>query len=193
MRAALVAIVVALTVMSARADARTRTATGYAHGEKTKLKLVDVGGAEVEVRTAKAYRAMVKAARKAGVALAIRSGYRTHAKQKKLYNKYRRGEGNLAARPGYSVHESGRALDLVITEHKTYAWLEAHASQFGFHRTVPGEPWHWEFVRGSEGTRTAVERGQPVAVAPAEPAVEPAGEVEDYAEREPCTRDWPGR
>jgi LAS superfamily LD-carboxypeptidase LdcB len=91
------------------------------------------------------------------VSLAIRSGYRTHAKQKKLYKQYRRGEGNLAAKPGYSVHESGRALDLVVTQHKTYEWLVAHAREYGFHRTVHGEPWHWEYLGGSDAT--AVERG----------------------------------
>ena len=155
-------VVVAACALAARADART--ATGYAGGEKVKVKIVDVGGASAEVRTAKAFRAMAKAAHKSGVSLAIRSGYRTHAKQKKLYKQYRRGEGNLAAKPGYSVHESGRALDLVVTSDKTYAWLVAHAKDFGFHRTVRGEPWHWEYLPGSDAT--PVERGVPVERSP---------------------------
>jgi LAS superfamily LD-carboxypeptidase LdcB len=171
-----------LCALVARGDART--ATGYAGGEKVQVKVVDVGGAEVEARTGKAFRAMQKAARKAGVTLAIRSGFRTHAKQKKLYKKYRAGEGNLAAKPGYSAHESGRALDLVVTESRTYQWLVAHAAAFGFHRTVAGEPWHWEYLPGADGL-TSVERG---VVAP-QAAVASASE---YDER-PCTRDWPGR
>jgi len=153
MRIAVVAVVA--IALAAHADART--AVGYAGGEKTKVKIVEVGGKEAEVHTAKAFRAMAKAARKAGVSLVIRSGFRTHAKQKKLYKQYQRGEGNLAAKPGYSVHESGRALDLVVTSPRTYAWLVAHARQFGFHRTVSGEPWHWEYLGGSDAT--AVERG----------------------------------
>src|SRR4029077_10102366 len=98
---ALVAILCALFV----ARAAARTATGYQGGEKVKLKVTDVAGAEVEVHTAKAFRTMAKAARKAGVELGIRSGYRTFAKQKTPYKKYRKGEGNLAARPGFSNHE----------------------------------------------------------------------------------------
>lgn len=162
------------------APAAARTATGYQGGQQVKLKIVDVGGAEAEVHTAKAFRAMAKAARKAGVSLSIRSGYRTHSKQKKLYKQYRRGEGNLAARPGFSQHENGRALDLVITQEKTYVWLTAHANQFGFHRTVRGEPWHWEYLGG--GDQTPVERG--VYARPATTSPD-----DGYGEH-PCTRDW---
>ena len=177
MRVVLVGVLCALV---AQADART--ATGYSGGEKIKLKVVDVDGKDVEAKTAKAFRKMAKAARKAGVSLAIRSGFRTHAKQKKLYKQYRKGEGNLAARPGFSNHENGRALDLVITQDRTYAWLEAHAYEFGFHRTVRGEPWHWEFLGGA--SRTAVERGVIVDNSPA--ARSPDEGYGEYA----CTRDW---
>jgi hypothetical protein len=169
-------VVLAVLVAIAPA-AHARTATGYAGGAKTKVKLVEVGGAELEVHAATAFRTMANAARKAGVDLAIRSGYRTHAKQKKLYKKYRAGAGNLAARPGFSVHESGRALDIVLTD-KTYAWLVAHANEFGFHRTVAGERWHWEYLGGRE--RTALELG-----------VATVRVGESYGEGPPCTRDWP--
>ena len=180
MRSWLVAIL--CVVCASRADART--ATGYQGGQKTKVKVVDVAGAEAEVATAKAFKTMAKAARKAGITLAIRSGFRTHAKQTKLYKKYRRGDGNLAARPGYSVHENGRALDLVVTSGKTRAWLEANASTYGFHRTVAGEPWHWEYIRGSEGSRDyGVERRVAVDDAPDTEASERDGDYD-------CTRDW---
>src|SRR5437763_16043336 len=111
MRLVLAGLVLALVV--GRAEART--ATGYAHGEKLEVKIVEVGGAEAEVHTASAFRKMARAAEKAGVDLKIRSGYRSHAKQKALYRKYKKGDGNLAAPPGFSNHESGRALDLYIT------------------------------------------------------------------------------
>jgi hypothetical protein len=171
MRLLAIAIVCALATPAA-----ARTVTGYQGGQKSKLKVVDVGNVPVEVRTAKAYRAMEKAAQKSGVRLALRSGFRTHDKQKKLYRQYRRGVGNLAARPGYSQHENGRAVDLVITEEKTYRWLIAHASDFGFHRTVRGEPWHWEYLGGNE--LTSIER----------PVAPRAGAGDDHDE--PCTRDW---
>lgn len=138
--------VVLVLCLSAAADART--ATGYAHGEKTTIKIVDVGGAEAEAKTAHAFRVMAKAAHKAGVELSIRSGYRSHAKQAALYKKYKSGDGNLAAPPGYSNHESGRALDIYITDPKAYDWLREHAARYGFRRTVPGEAWHWEYVGG---------------------------------------------
>jgi hypothetical protein len=31
------------------------------------------------------------------------------------------------------------------TSSATYRWMAAHAAEFGFKRTVPSEPWHWEF------------------------------------------------
>src|SRR5437763_415990 len=133
-----------LVFLLAASPADARNATGYHEGEKVQLKVVDVGGAEAEAHTAVAFRAMARAADKVGIDLRIRSGFRSHAKQQKLYKAYRKGDGNLAARPGFSNHESGRALDLVITEYKVYEWLAGHAATYGFHRTVSGEPWHWE-------------------------------------------------
>jgi len=164
-----------ISVLVTRADARS--ATGYQGGQKVEVKVVEVGGAEVEVRTAKAFKTMARAARKAGIELAVRSGFRAHAKQARLYRQYRRGAGNLAARPGYSQHESGRALDLVITQERTYRWLTAHASEFGFHRTVRGEPWHWEYI--GDASKTAVELGVVNG---------PHAGHDDYGEY-PCTQD----
>ena len=138
---------------------RLRRARRRTHGDrlcrwqKTQVKVVEVGGAEAEVRTAKAFRIMAKAASKAGIELRIRSGYRTFAKQAKLYKQYRRGEGNLAAAPGYSNHESGRALDIYITDHRAFDWLQAHGTRYGFHRTVPGEAWHWEYLGDEQHDR----------------------------------------
>jgi len=147
-----------LCVSLATADART--AVGYAHGHRMRIKIVACGGAEAEVHTAIAFRAMARAARKDGVVLAVRSGYRSHAKQRRLYRKYRHGRGHLAARPGFSNHESGRALDLKIN-HRVYAWLQAHAAAYGFRRTVPREAWHWEYVGGHEPHPRASARRAP--------------------------------
>ncbi len=141
--------------------ASARSATGYREGEKIEIKIADCGGAEAEVHTAIAFRAMARAASKAGIDLRVRSGFRSYAKQKKLYKKYRQGEGNLAARPGFSNHESGRALDLYITDYKVFEWLQNHAEKYGFHRTVPGEPWHWEYLGGYEPEKRVSARRAP--------------------------------
>lgn len=61
-------------------------------------------------------------------------------------------------RPGYSNHHDGMAIDFRTKDRKTgllitgpqspYAWLEAHALDHGFVRTVPSERWHWEYRPG---------------------------------------------
>lgn len=137
--------------------ADARTVTGYSHGQKTRVKLVWVGGVELEAATAKAFRAMARAAKKAGIVLAIRSGFRSQEKQKKLYRDYKKGWGHLAARPGYSNHQNGRALDIDIDDYAVYDWLRHHAKKFGFKKTVKREAWHWEYVggRGRDSTRHA--------------------------------------
>lgn len=143
----IVALVVSV-VLSLPRTAAARTVTGWSHGQKMKIKLVEVSGVELEADTARAFRVMAKAARKAGIDLAIRSGFRSHEQQVELYRKFRRGSGNLAARPGYSNHEHGKALDIYIDDYNVYEWLKGHARQFGFKRTVRREAWHWEYVGG---------------------------------------------
>jgi LAS superfamily LD-carboxypeptidase LdcB len=122
-----------------------KTRTGHDNGQAVRVKLAECGGQRAEVRTAKAFRTMAAAARKAGLDLAVKSGYRSYDEQQKLYARYRHG-GNLAAPPGFSKHESGRALDIVITDYKVFEWLKTHAARYGFHRTVAREPWHWEYL-----------------------------------------------
>lgn len=138
--------------------AHARTVTGYRHGQKLKIKLVDIGGVELEASTARAFREMAAAARKRGIHLGIRSGFRSHEKQKQLYREYRRGWGNLAARPGYSNHQSGRAVDIYIDDYAVYEWLKQNASRFGFKRTVKREAWHWEYVGPNKPSRVARRR-----------------------------------
>ncbi len=146
-------LTLALCWLARHADARP--VTGYRHGRPTRVQLVVVGGVELEAATARAFRAMAKAARTAGVHLGIRSGFRSHEKQQELYERYRAGWGNLAARPGYSNHQSGRAVDIFIDDHRIYAWLERHARAFGFKRTVRREAWHWEYIGATRAARRA--------------------------------------
>jgi LAS superfamily LD-carboxypeptidase LdcB len=141
------AILVALALLGGVASADdARSVTGYRNGRPFKMKVVEVGWAEIEVKTAVAFEKMQKAASKDGVSLVVYSGFRTYERQAELYQHYRRGHGNLAAKPGHSNHQSGRALDLMIDSERTYDWLKKHARRFGFLRTVKSEPWHWEYV-----------------------------------------------
>jgi D-alanyl-D-alanine carboxypeptidase len=138
-----------------------RSAVGYRKGRPVKLQLVTLGWAEVEVRTARAFVAMREEAAESGIDLWINSGYRSHEQQAWLYQAWREGWGNSAARPGHSKHQSGRALDLDVRDPATYEWLMKNARRFGFRRTVAGEPWHWEYVRGRKRARRVVaSRGQ---------------------------------
>lgn len=136
-----------------RADART--VTGYSHGQKTRIQLVTVSGVELEAATARAFKVMAKAARKAGLEIGIRSGFRSHEKQKQLYKEYKRGWGHLAAKPGYSNHQSGKALDIYITDYRVYEWLRNNAAKYGFKRTVKREAWHWEYTGSTPRLREA--------------------------------------
>jgi hypothetical protein len=52
---------------------------------------------------------------------------------------------SLAARPGYSNHQSDHALDLNTSDAGVLNWLNNHADEYGFARTVPSEAWHWEY------------------------------------------------
>jgi len=144
---ALIGCLLVLLLWSSSAYAnQARSATGYRRGKPFKIRLVEVGGALLEERTARAFRAMQSAAAHHGIQLVVRSGFRPHEKQQALYRRYRAGTGNLAARPGYSNHQSGTALDIIVRDPDTLAWMEEHGPRFGFRQTVRIEPWHWELV-----------------------------------------------
>jgi LAS superfamily LD-carboxypeptidase LdcB len=149
---------IVLVLLTTAASSEARTVTGYRHGERTQIKLVQVSGVELEASTAKAFKVMAKAARKSGIEIAIRSGFRSQEKQQKLYRDYQRGRGHLAARPGYSNHQSGHALDIYITDYRVYEWLKGHAAKYGFKRTVRSEAWHWEYVGGEQAQARSAPR-----------------------------------
>lgn len=132
----------------------TRQDTGYRTGAAFTITVVTADGRPVERDTANAYAVMQQAAAEAGVTLTVVSGFRTMAEQQYLYACYVNcncNSCNLAARPGYSNHQSGHALDLNTSAPGVYNWLSANAARFGFSRTVPSEPWHWEWWGGGPG------------------------------------------
>jgi hypothetical protein len=132
----------------------THTDTGYRSGTPFTITVVTVDGHPVERDTANAYYVMAQAAARAGVEIRVVSGFRTMAEQEHLYYCYTScscNSCNLAARPGYSNHQSGHALDLNTSARGVYAWLAAHGADYGFRRTVPSEMWHWEWWGGGPG------------------------------------------
>ena len=129
---------------------RKLPAVGFVDGVPIPLSVVTIDGKPVEAATAEAFRAMRQAAAANGVRLQVVSGFRTMDEQRTLYRCYLEkncNNGNLAAKPGYSNHQSGQALDLNSKRAGVLAWLRSHASEFGFFETIESEPWHWEFIQ----------------------------------------------
>jgi hypothetical protein len=62
------------------------------------------------------------------------------------------------ARPGFSKHEQGRAVDFTFRgqsirsqENPAFAWLQRNAPAYGF-ENLESEPWHWSISKGNERT-----------------------------------------
>lgn len=146
-----------------------RQDTGYRNGNAFPITVVTVDGRPAERATANAYIAMQNAAAAAGVGIRIVSGFRTMSEQQYLYGCYTNcscNSCNLAARPGYSNHQSGHALDLNTGNGDgVLNWLNNHAGQFGFARTVPSEPWHWEWWGNPADVPGPCGSGSPVCLA----------------------------
>lgn len=122
-------------------------AVGYRRGRRFPIVVVQIDGRFLEEETADAYWAMREAAAEDGVDLPINSGFRTAAEQTYFYRCYRTCTCNnciRAAKPGYSNHQSGRALDLRQGP-GVHEWLTSNGGRFGFVGTVRSEPWHWEY------------------------------------------------
>ncbi|MBN1212778.1 MAG: M15 family metallopeptidase [candidate division Zixibacteria bacterium] len=105
---------------------------------------------------------MAAAARADSIELIVDSGFRSAAYQKRIYRR-RLAEGEsfdkivqFVAPPGYSEHETGRAVDMVpsnasFAHTEAYRWLKKNAHKFGFYETYPETkegliPWessHW--------------------------------------------------
>ena len=117
----------------------------------SRIEVVTVGNDEVGVAAAHAFLLLREAAAADGVALILNSGFRTMKEQEYLYDCYlskKCNSGNLAAKPGFSNHQNGIALDIKDPSAK---WLYAHARSYGFENTVPSEPWHWEYAGADPG------------------------------------------
>lgn len=141
-------------------------ARGYRNGVGVDLTLSAIDDAEhlLDEQAALAFARMASAAKRVGITLEVNSAFRSHERQQELWDEWvaeqKKWEAALPAirgtrplrpsRPGWSKHESGLAVDLDCYHDNgrakpALAWLRQHASQYGFHNTVPKEPWHYEF------------------------------------------------
>jgi transglycosylase-like protein with SLT domain/D-alanyl-D-alanine carboxypeptidase-like protein len=100
-----------------------------------------------------AFDRMQAAARRAGVALIITSGYRSDAEQAKLFARH--PDPRWVAPPGKSLHRYGTELDLGPPS--AYGWLARNARRFGFLRRYSWEPWHYGYVGGGTEKSPAAE------------------------------------
>ena len=148
-------------------------------------KLVEVsGGEKVDERIYEPLMEMLEDAKKANwdqLPMVV-SGSRTQEKQKKIMDaqiaEFRR-EGNSkseaeelakkwVAKPGYSEHQIGLAVDINGATYDLYFWLQENCYKYGFIFRYPGdktditgvkeEVWHYRYV-GVEAATEIHERG----------------------------------
>lgn len=134
--------------------------------------LIRIQTEHLRTEAAEAYQRMAEAAEVDGVNLVAVSGYRSSAHQGSLYDSYVAQYGQatadtIAARPGYSEHQLGLAMDVAnadgacalqdcFDETPVGAWVAEYAGEYGFiirypegEEAVTGyayEPWHLRYV-----------------------------------------------
>lgn len=122
------------------------------------------------VEVVDAFLEMWEAAYNEGIYLLVDSAYRSYERQSEVYKSYEDSKGtkfadSIAARPGYSEHQTGLTLDIYSKEctlasefknSKTYAWLIANSYKYGFILRYPErqekitgynyESWHYRYL-----------------------------------------------
>lgn len=111
---------------------------------------------------------LLDSAKKDGIALHIKSAYRSFSEQKSIKSAYTvvygAGRTNqFSAEQGYSEHQLGTTADFITTglggvlsgfeNTQAYIWLQNNAHKYGFILSYPEgnkyyifEPWHWRYV-----------------------------------------------
>jgi LAS superfamily LD-carboxypeptidase LdcB len=129
----------------------------------TRLELTEVRGITNNTAVAGPLEQMLSAAEAGGINLSG-GGYRDAERQIELRRQHC-GESYYAiyempssqcspptARPGYSLHERGLAIDfscdgtlIESPDSPCFRWLAANASLYGFYN-LPSENWHWSLT-----------------------------------------------
>lgn len=139
----------------------------YAYGEN-----------EIREEVYNAFLSMFRDAEKEDLKLIITSAYRDYAFQERLWKGYKNNKGeewadSVAARAGYSEHQTGLTLDIITDgEYKTmdtfdqsdeFKWLSRNAHKYGFILRYPKgkeditgydyESWHYRYVGVETATK----------------------------------------
>ena len=116
-----------------------------------------------------AFKRMFDDAKKENITLIINSSYRSFEDQEAVYERYKKLKGedyadSIAARPGYSEHQTGYSVDLItygatsatFEETEAFKWLQNNAYKYGFILRYPKdkdyltgysyESWHYRYV-----------------------------------------------
>lgn len=116
-----------------------------------------------------AFKRMFDDAKKEDITLIVNSSYRSYADQEEIYERYKKNKGeeyadSIAARAGYSEHQTGYAIDLItygatsstFEETDAFMWLQNNAYKYGFILRYPKdkeyltgysyESWHYRYV-----------------------------------------------
>jgi D-alanyl-D-alanine carboxypeptidase len=164
---------------------------GYVNGAMPSTRLLTLQGCTLERDAAYMYALLTEAARREGIRLGWEDCYRSYNVQAASYNKrcpytdvpiyatdpltgerwedgskaVRVCSGPPTARPGFSNHGWGRAVDftdgrsVLGCSDKAYRWLQGNAHRFGFVNprwawcdVSTREPWHWEYAGVTDPT-----------------------------------------
>lgn len=122
------------------------------------------------------FKKMYEEAKKDNVKIFIASPYRSYSDQNVLYTYYVNTDGKknadtYSARPGFSEHHTGLAMDLIpeygldldtFENSDGFKWMQENAYKFGFILRYPKdkeyitgyiyEPWHYRYVGTSAAT-----------------------------------------
>jgi zinc D-Ala-D-Ala carboxypeptidase len=152
----------------------------YDEAPASTLQTID-GGLKLRSTAAQQFKAMIAAAKAAGIKIKTISAFRSVADQEKIFfeiKAQRKQDANkraeVSAPPKHSEHHTGYAVDIgdatnsaldLKPEFETTAafkWLQANAARYSFELSFPKdntqgvsyEPWHWRYVGDSDSLET---------------------------------------
>ena len=141
----------------------------YVKNDYAPKDLINVNGIMINKEAYESFINMQNDIKKEGLNIRIISSYRSYNYQEKLYNNYLKYETRsivdaYSARPGYSEHHTGLAIDIdnikldynkfYLTEE--FNWMKDNSYKYGFILRYPKdkenitgysyEPWHYRYV-----------------------------------------------
>lgn len=153
----------------------TWTQKGIIRGKEYNFEAQYIGKHILDARVAQIFLRMQADAKREGVNIKINSAFRLPEEQEYFYCKYLNGTGNKAAKPGFSNHQSGVALDLntkgipndkairrrtkVSTgQGDVWEWLNKNGGKYGF-RQIKIEHWHWQHEPTKRANKATIRNG----------------------------------